>query len=52
MGSIDGPLLGSLLLGSLPGIVLGSYGANRVPDAVLRPVLAATLLAVGGRLLF
>ena len=52
MGSIDVHLLGSLLLGSLPGIVIGSLAANRVPDAVLRPILAATLLVVGSRLLF
>jgi hypothetical protein len=52
IGSIDFPLLGSLLLGSLPGVVLGSFGAGRVPDRVLRPVFAATLFLVGGKLLF
>ena len=51
-GSIDGHLLGSLLLGSIPGIVLGSTVATRVPDAVLRPILAVTLIIVGGRLLY
>ncbi len=50
-GAIDVPLLGTLLLGSLPGILIGSSVASRVPDEVLRPVLAATLLVVGGRLL-
>ena len=50
VGSVDGPLLGSLLIGSLPGIALGSQLASRVPDAVLRPVLAATLILVGVRL--
>jgi uncharacterized protein len=52
LGAIDWPLLGSLLLGSLPGIVLGSHAAGRVPDGVLRPILAATLLLVAGRLIF
>jgi len=52
LGAIDAPLLGSLLLGSLPGIVLGSQAASHVPETVLRPILAATLLVVGGRLLF
>jgi uncharacterized membrane protein YfcA len=52
MGSIDGHLLGSLLVGSLPGIVIGSYVAARIPDVVLRLSLAATLLVVGGRLVF
>jgi uncharacterized protein len=52
LGSIDWGLLGSLLVGSVPGIFLGSQAASRVPDAVLRPLIAATLLAVGSRLLF
>jgi uncharacterized protein len=50
LGSIDWHLLGSLLAGSLPGIVTGSYYSVRVPDAVLRLTLAATLLLVAGRL--
>jgi uncharacterized membrane protein YfcA len=52
LGGIDWPLLGSLLVGSLPGIVLGSYISTRVPDLLLRLTLAATLFAVGSRLLF
>jgi uncharacterized protein len=51
LGGVDLGLLASLLLGSLPGIVLGSMLAARVPETVLRPVLAAALLLVGGRLL-
>jgi uncharacterized protein len=52
LGSMNWPLLTSLLSGSIPGIVLGSYLAARVPDAVLRPILAVTLVVVGGRLVF
>jgi len=52
LGSVDWPLLTSLLGGSIPGIVLGSYLSAHVPDAVLRPILAATLIVVGGRLVF
>lgn len=51
LGSTDWSLLGSLLLGSLPGIVIGSLAATRIPDAALRPILALTLALVGGRLL-
>jgi len=51
-GTVDWTLLASLLVGSLPGIVLGSYAAARVPEKVLRPVLAGTLLLVGGKLAF
>src|ERR1700684_1239544 len=50
LGSVDLPLLTSLLSGSIPGIILGSYLSAHVPDAVLRPLLAAVLCIVGGRL--
>lgn len=52
LGSIDWSLLGSLLVGSLPGIAIGSYVTARIPDHVLRPILASTLAVVGGRLAF
>jgi uncharacterized membrane protein YfcA len=52
LGSVDWLLLGSLLVGSLPGITLGSFVSARVPEKLLRPVLAATLLLVGGKLAF
>ena len=50
LGSVDWPLLTSLLSGSIPGIILGSYLSAHVPDTVLRPILAAVLCIVGGRL--
>jgi uncharacterized membrane protein YfcA len=52
LGSIDWSLLVSLLIGSLPGIAIGSHFAARVPDRVLRPLLAGTLAVVGGKLAF
>ena len=52
IGSIDWALLASLLIGSVPGIAIGSALASRVPDRVLRPVLAGTLALIGGRLAF
>jgi uncharacterized membrane protein YfcA len=52
MGSIDTQILGFLLAGSIPGIVLGSYSAVRVPDTALRVTLAVVLTIVGGRLVF
>jgi uncharacterized protein len=51
LGSVDWPLLGSLLCGSVPGIVLGSYLSTRLPETALRRLLAATLVLVGTRLL-
>jgi uncharacterized membrane protein YfcA len=50
LGSVDWPLLTSLLSGSIPGIILGSYLSAHVPDKVLRPILATVLCFVGGRL--
>ena len=41
LGSVDWALMGVLLIGSLPGIVIGSYCAVRVPETVLRLVLAS-----------
>jgi uncharacterized membrane protein YfcA len=52
LGAVDWPLLTSLLSGSIPGIILGSYLSAHIPDAVLRPILATTLVLVGGRLVF
>jgi uncharacterized protein len=49
-GEIDWHLMGVLLVGSLPGIVLGSYLAHRVPEPALRVVLAVTLILVAGNL--
>ncbi len=49
-GSVDWPLLGNLLIGSLPGIYIGSHLANRVADHYLRPALAGMLLLVGAKL--
>jgi uncharacterized membrane protein YfcA len=50
MGAVDWPLMGVLLTGSLPGIVIGSYFATRVPETALRLLLAATLIVVAGKL--
>ena len=52
LGSVDFHMLVSLLIGSIPGIMISSHFASRVPDHVLRPILAGTLAVVGGRLAF
>ena len=52
MGTVDFTLLASLLVGSIPGIIIGSLLSSRAPDSVLRPILASTLALVGGRLFF
>ena len=47
MGTVDFTLLGSLLLGSLPGIYIGSHLSAKVPEKVLRPLLAIMLMILG-----
>jgi uncharacterized membrane protein YfcA len=51
MGSINARLLGALLVGSVPGVWLGSRMTARVPEKALRPVLGTTLLLLGCKLL-
>jgi uncharacterized protein len=50
LGSVDWHIFASLLVGSVPGIILGSLFAVRVPDRALRYVLAATLIVVASKL--
>jgi uncharacterized membrane protein YfcA len=52
LGAVDWHLMGVLLMGSLPGILIGSYGAVRVPETVLRTTLATILILVAGRIGF
>jgi uncharacterized protein len=51
MGTVDFSLLGSLLIGSLPGIYIGSHVGGRIPDHILRPILSTILIIVGAKLL-
>jgi uncharacterized membrane protein YfcA len=52
LGTVNFVLLGSLLLGSLPGIYIGSHLSSKVPEKILRPVLATMLLVIGLRMVF
>ncbi|HVY85399.1 MAG TPA: sulfite exporter TauE/SafE family protein [Caulobacterales bacterium] len=51
LGSVDLSMLGSLLLGSLPGILIASNLAPRWPEHVLRYLLAAVLVLVAVQLM-
>ena len=51
LGGVDWSLLGSLLVGSLPGIWIGSQVSAKVPDRILRPLLASMLVLVGAKLI-
>ena len=50
LGTVDFSMLANLLLGSLPGIYLGSHAGFRLRDEVLRPILACMLLLIGIRM--
>ena len=47
MGSVDPALLSQLLMGSLPGIWLGTHLGSRVPERYMRPTLAGMLMLIG-----
>jgi uncharacterized protein len=51
IGSVDWSIVGSLLLGSLPGIYLGSQLSTYVSDRILFPALASMMLLIGLRLI-
>jgi len=51
LGSVNWSLLGSLLIGSLPGIWIGSHISAKVPEKFLRPALAVMLVLVGTKLI-
>src|SRR5690606_3169924 len=51
IGDVDPILLGNLLIGSFPGVIIGSYMSSRATDKWLRPALAAVLIVSGLRLL-
>lgn len=52
LGNVDSRLVLSLLIGSIPGGLLGSHLATRVPMLWLRRILCALLLITGARMLW
>lgn len=52
LGTTDLSMLGYLLMGSLPGIWLGSKLGMKLPDHILKPIMAVILLVIGLSLLF
>lgn len=50
-GNVDFGLMGTLLVGSLPGVWIGSGLADRVPGTTLRHVLGGVLVCAGVALL-
>lgn len=52
MGNVNFGLLANLLVGSIPGIVIGSLAAIRAPAAVIRAAIAVVLALVGLKMLW
>jgi uncharacterized protein len=52
LGNVDLSLVGYLLIGSVPGAIMGSYLSTRVPVLWLRRLLCAILMATGARMLW
>lgn len=52
LGSINWTLLAMLLIGSVPGITIGSWFARSVPEKFLRVLLALTLTGVAAKLIY
>ena len=52
LGHVNFAVLGYLLLGSIPGVLIASHTTIRLPQALTRTLIAVMLLLVGGRLLF
>ena len=52
IGNVEWGMLASLLVGSIPGILIASFFAPKVPETVVRLLLATVLSVVGLRLLF
>ena len=50
-GNVQLPLVSNLLIGSLPGVFFGSKMNLKVPEKVLRPVLASMLILTGIKLI-
>jgi hypothetical protein len=51
LGSVSWSLLLSLLIGSIPGVMIGAHLSVRLPERYLRPILAGVLSVVGIRML-
>jgi uncharacterized protein len=52
LGSVDVALLGNLLLGSLPGIYLGSHVGVNIPERAIQTALATLLMVIGIKFIF
>jgi hypothetical protein len=50
LGNVDPHLLWQLLLGSIPGVLVGAFLSHRTPENILRVMIGTILLIVGLKL--
>ena len=50
-GDVSFAVAGSLLVGAIPGVLIGARISSRAPDHIIRPVLVVVLIASGAKLL-
>ncbi|MBD9372306.1 sulfite exporter TauE/SafE family protein [Rhizobium sp. ARZ01] len=52
IGEVEWAMLAMLLVGSIPGIIIGSHLSPRLPERLISTLLAITLALVGTKLVF
>ncbi|MCJ8339509.1 MAG: sulfite exporter TauE/SafE family protein [Pseudomonadales bacterium] len=52
MGSVDLSLLLYLIIGSLPGVLIGSYYGVKLSANIMQPVMGTVLMVIGGHFIF
>ncbi len=50
-GEFELGITSSLLIGAIPGVIIGSHVSSRAPDAIIRPILVLVLALSGLKLL-
>ncbi len=51
VGNVNVPLAANLVIGSIPGVILGSRLCSALPERFLRPAVATVLVFAGSRLI-
>jgi uncharacterized membrane protein YfcA len=50
-GDVSFAVAGSLMVGAIPGVLIGARISSRAPDHIIRPILVVVLIASGAKLL-
>ena len=50
-GDVSFAVAGSLLVGAIPGVLIGARISSKAPDRIIRPILIVVLVASGAKLL-